>query len=69
LQADKPNFLSGVQSKSTPARGLKGTAMKRVDDNERKITAELNRASASSTGNANASNQASISSGVDSNIQ
>jgi len=69
LQADKPNFLSSVQSKSTPARGLKGTAMKRVDDNERKVTAELNRASASSTGNANASNQASINSGVDSNIQ
>jgi len=43
--------------------------MRTVDANERKITADLNRASASSTGNANASNQASINSGVDSNIQ
>jgi hypothetical protein len=43
--------------------------MKRVDQNERKITAELNRASATSTGNANASNQASLGSGSDQNIQ
>ena len=69
LQSDKPDFLGNVQSKSTPARGLKGTAMKRVDTNERRITAELNRASASSTGNANASNQASISTGSNQNIQ
>ena len=34
--------------------------MARVDGNERRITSELNRASASSTGNANASNQATI---------
>ena len=67
--ADKPTFLSSVQSKSTPARGLKGTAMKRVDANERKITAELNRASATSTGNASASSQASINAGSNPNIQ
>ena len=66
---EKPAFLSGVQSKSTPARGLKGTAMKRVDDNERKITAELNRASATGTGNANAASQASIETGSNPNIQ
>ena len=59
-QADKPDFLGNVQSKSTPARGLKGAAMKRVDTDERRITADLNKASAASTGNANASNQASI---------
>jgi hypothetical protein len=68
-QTDKPDFLGNVQSKSTPARGLKGAAMKRVDTNERRITAELNRASASSTGNANASNQASISTGSNQTIQ
>ena len=67
--AEKPDFLASVQSKSTSARGLKGTAMKRVDQNERKITAELNRASASSTGNANASSQASLNPGSDQNIQ
>jgi hypothetical protein len=66
---EKPDFLASVQSKSTSARGLKGAAMKRVDQNERKITAELNRASATSTGNANASNQASLGSGSDQNIQ
>lgn len=66
---EKPTFLSGVQSKSTPARGLKGTAMKRVDNDERKITAELNRASATSTGNANAASQASIGTGSNPNIQ
>jgi hypothetical protein len=68
-QGDKPDFLGNVQSKSTPARGLKGAAMKRVDTNERRITAELNRASAAGTGNANASNQASISTGSNQNIQ
>jgi hypothetical protein len=68
-QTDKPDFLGKVQSKSTPARGLKGAAMKRVDTNERKITADLNKASASSTGNANASSQASIGSGNNPNIQ
>jgi len=68
-QTDKPDFLGNVQSKSTPARGLKGTAMKRVDDAERRITADLNKASAASTGNANASNQASIGSGSNPNIQ
>jgi hypothetical protein len=69
LQTDKPEFLASVQSKSTPARGLKGAAMKRVDTNERHITADLNKASAASTGNANASSQASISSGSNPNIQ
>jgi hypothetical protein len=43
--------------------------MARVDANERKITSELNRASAASTGNANAANQASLNSGSDQNIQ
>ena len=67
--AEKPGFLNDVQSKSTKARGLKGAAMKRVDANERKITAELNRASAQSTGNANASSQASVNTRSDQNIQ
>jgi hypothetical protein len=66
---EKPAFLNSVQSKSTPARGLGKAAMARVDANERKITSELNRASAASTGNANASNQASINTGSDQNIQ
>ena len=69
LQTDKPQFLASVQSKSTPARGLKGAAMKRVDTNERRITADLNKASAASTGNASASSQASIGSGSNPNIQ
>jgi hypothetical protein len=55
-----PSFLGSVQSKSTPARGLNGSAMSRLDSNERRITGELNRASASSTGNANSANQASL---------
>ena len=66
---EKPAFLASVQDKSTPARGLKGAAMKRVDQNERKITSELNRASAASTGNANAASQASLNPGSDQNIQ
>jgi len=53
-------FLASVQSKSTPAKGLNRAAMARVDRNERQITVALNRASAASTGNANASAQASI---------
>ena len=63
LSSDAPNFLGSVKSKSTPARGLGKAGTARVDRDERRITAELNRASAASTGNANASNQASINAG------
>jgi len=59
----KPSFLNSVQSASTPAKGLNKAATAKVDEKEKLITAELNRASASSTGNAAASNQASISDG------
>jgi hypothetical protein len=62
--ADKaPAFLDKVQSKSTPAKGLSTAAMARVDEQERRITAELNRASAAGAGNASASTQANIGGG------
>jgi hypothetical protein len=60
---ETPNFLGKVQSKSTPAKGLSQAATARVNQQERRITAELNRASAASTGNATASSQATIGGG------
>jgi hypothetical protein len=44
--SSNPSFLAGVQSKSTPAKGLNGAAMNRVNRNEQRTTSDLNRASA-----------------------
>ena len=66
---DQPSFLGTVQSQSTPASGLSGSEMIRVDGNERRITSDLNRASAASMGNANAANQGTMGAGNRSTIQ
>jgi hypothetical protein len=60
---------AGLGKTATPAKGLSKTAKARVNRNEMKITSELNRQSASSTGNANPSNQASTNPGGEGAIQ
>jgi hypothetical protein len=67
--AENEAIGAGLGKTATPAKGLSKTAKARVNRNEMKITSELNRQAAASTGNANPSNQASTNPGGEGAIQ